>query len=116
MRYLLLASTPAATHHPTEQGAALIEGAVAFCARLEDELAASSELEWYEVLAPPATSRVFAPDGQPQADPGADWALSRVWAVRVSGVARAHELASLVARELGARVEVRECLAGAQRP
>ena len=116
MRYLLLASTPATIHHPTELEAARVEAAVAFCARFEDELAASSELEWSEVLAPPSPSRAHAADGASGADPSADWILSRVWAVRVSGNERAQELAALVTRELAARVEVRECLAGAQRP
>lgn len=116
MRYLLLASEPQAPHHPTESWAAHVEAAVAFCARLEDELAASSELEWSEVLAPVGHDRFVNADGSVTEGAAGSPALSRVWAIRVGDVSRAHELAARIARELSAQVELRECLAGAQRP
>lgn len=117
MRYLLLASEPEAPQHHTDSWAAHVEAAVAFCARLEDELAASSELEWSEVLAPAEHARSYAVEGSvTEGLAGAVSALTRLWAIRVADAARAQELAARIAHELTARVELRECLAGAQRP
>lgn len=94
------------------------EEVASFLAGFEDELAAGSELEWTEVLAPGAQSVVVGPgaelrhgvfdvEGTP---------LARVWAVRVADRERAVALAAKLAGELDAWVEVRECLPGAQRP
>ena len=116
MRYLLLASEPETPQHHTDSWAVHIEAAVAFCARLEEELAASSELEWSEVLAPADHARSFAADGSVTEGTAGAPALTRLWAIRVADAARAAELAARIARELTARVELRECLAGAQRP
>ena len=116
MRYLLLASEPEAPQHHTDSWAAHVEAAVAFCARLEDELAASSELEWSEVHAPAEHARSDAPDGSVAEGAAGAPALTRLWAIRVADAARAQELAARIAHELAARVELRECLAGAQRP
>lgn len=121
MRYLLFASTPWASDpanpaHHAAPDATQTESAVAFCAQLEDELAASSELESYEVLAPRPVAHFIGPDGSLSAHPHGNWVLGRVWMLRVAGAERANELAARIARELAARVEVRECLTGAQRP
>lgn len=113
MRYLLLVQGA----YPEEDAARdseRIEGDVAFASTFDDELAATSELEWSEVLGPDDRSRVVGPDGS--AWSGGVTGVSRVWAVRVGTVDRAHELAGRIASELGVNVEVRECLAGAQRP
>lgn len=112
MRYLLLTSEHTSLTGDADQ----IEKVVAFCRQLEDELALSSELEWYEVLAPPPLTHIVGPDGPASDTPPGDWAITRVWAVRVANPVRVHELATRIARVLDARVEVRECLVGAQRP
>lgn len=115
MRYLLLVQgfLPGEGADP-ERDAVHLQSAVAFAAKFEDELLASSELEWSEVLGPTDHSRVVGPDGAAWA--GGVTGVSRVWAVRVGTVDRAHDLAARIASELGANVEVRECLVGAQRP
>lgn len=119
MRYLLL-------HHETEAELAArpaeeIESAVAFAARFEDELASRSELEWGEVLGSDESAIVVSPGGtvEPASGvPGSAGAplLRRVWAIRVDDEARARELAADLADGIAARIEVRECLAGSQRP
>ena len=113
MRYLLLVQGAPPEEHAARD-AARIEGDIAFAAKLDDELSATSELEWSEVLGPGDRSRVVGPDGS--AWLGGITGVTRVWAVRVGTLDRAHELAGRIASELGVNVEVRECLAGAQRP
>lgn len=113
MRYLLLVQD-ALPDEDAERAAARVELDVAFAARFEDELLAASELEWGEVLGPVSRSRVVGPDGEAWA--GGVTGVSRVWAVRVGTVERAHDLAERIASGLGVNVEVRECLVGAQRP
>lgn len=115
MRYLLLVQgfLPGEGVEP-ERDAKRVESAVAFAAKFDDELLATSELEWSEVLGPTGHSRVVGPDGEAWA--GGVTGVSRVWAVRVGTVERAHDLAARIASELGVNVEVRECLVGAQRP
>lgn len=119
MRYLLL-------HHETEADLAArspdeVESAVAFAARFEDELASRSELEWGEVLGSDESAVVVSPGGT--IDPassasgsGSAPLLRRVWAIRVEDEARARELAADLADGIAARIEVRECLSGSQRP
>ncbi|MBP1326426.1 acyl-coenzyme A thioesterase PaaI-like protein [Leucobacter exalbidus] len=120
MRYLLMVHGAAHTGEASARlvhagrSAAQIEAAVTFAAALEDELAASSELEWSEVLDEPGRAQQFGADGLPAAGGGSS--LTRVWAVRVTDPARAYALGERIARGLTARVEVRECFAGSQRP
>lgn len=94
------------------------EEVMEFLAGFDGRLAASSELEWSEVLAEESQAVVVGPDrvvsdgyynvsGKP---------ASRLWSVRVATHARAVELASELAGELDTWIEVRECLEGAQRP
>ena len=116
MRFLLL-------HHESELEAAdrpaeAIESALAFLTRFEDELATRSELEWSEVLGPDSGAEFFIPGGQVEAGPGEGGGqlLRRVWAVRVASEARARELAGELADGIAARIELRECLPGSQRP
>ncbi|MBL3688147.1 hypothetical protein D3248_14465 [Leucobacter zeae] len=95
-----------------------VEEVVGFLTSFEDGLATRSELEWTEVLGPDARAEVVGPGGatregwyDEQGEP-----LRRIWVIRVPDRERAVELAELLAGELDAWVEVRECLPGAQRP
>jgi len=94
------------------------EETAAFLARFEDELFASSELDWVEVLDPESHAIVVGPGaevrngfynegGKPSA---------RFWAIRVASRQRAIDIASTFAGQLDTWIEVRECLPGAQRP
>lgn len=131
MRYLLL-------HHESETDLAArpaeeIESAVAFAARFEDELAARSELEWGEVLGSDEAAVVVSPGGTVEpagigsgsvpgsvsgsaSGSGSAPLLRRAWAIRVDDEARARELAADLADGIAARIELRECLSGSQRP
>lgn len=116
MRYMLLLHGTEAEFRgrPPEW----IEEVLAFLARFEDELAGRSELEWSETLEVPEHAETVGPGGEAQ--PG--WfnaeasPLRRLWVIRVADHARARELAGLLAGELDAWVEVRECMPTAQRP
>lgn len=116
MRYLLLAHRVESEilTHSTEW----IEGVVAYLARFEDELAASSELEWAEVLGSDEQADVVSPDGTVSQgwvnEPGKP--LRRVWAVRVVDRARVIELATQLSAELDVEIELRECMPTSQRP
>lgn len=95
-----------------------VEEAVGFLSRFEDELAVRSELEWAEVLASEAHAELVGPGGERRLGRfNAEGApLGRLWVVRVDDEARVRELAGLLAGELDAWIEVRECLPGSQRP
>ncbi|KAF5290532.1 hypothetical protein FQR65_LT20631 [Abscondita terminalis] len=116
MRYMMLL-------HGTEaefqgRGSEWIEESVKFLARFEDDLASRSELEWTEVLGSAAHAETVGPDGEPRTAwfNAAAVPVLRVWVVRVPHHERARELAGSLAAGLGASIEVRECLSGAQRP
>lgn len=94
------------------------EETTAFLARFEDELFATAELDWVEVLNPESQAIVVGPDqeirngfynagGKPSV---------RVWVIRVTNRDRAVEIAAKFAGQLDTWIEVRECLEGAQRP
>ncbi|SEC55964.1 hypothetical protein SAMN04489806_3216 [Paramicrobacterium humi] len=115
MRYLLLLHSrgPELRDHSPEW----MEEATAFLARFDDELAMRSELEWSEVLAPASRGRIIGADGtETTAESDAAAPVTRVWVVRVADAARALALGGELARRLGARVDVRECLPSAQMP
>ncbi len=116
MRYMLLAHGTNAAF--IARGPAWVEEVVGFLARFEDDLAATSELEWTEVLDDDELAEVVGPGGESRAGwyNEAGKPLRRVWAVKVDTHARARELAGLLAGELDTWVEVRRCLPGAQRP
>lgn len=116
MRYLLLWHT--GETELRERSPEWHEEIAAYLTRFEDELASTSELEWTEVLAPESQATVIGPGpAVRERDPQTDGApLARAWAVRVDSRDRAVDLASELAGELDAWVEVRETLPGAQRP
>lgn len=116
MRYFLSWHTRQAEQQ--ERSPAWREETAAFLARFEDELYASSELDWVEVLNPESQAIVVGPGkevrsgfynegGKPSA---------RIWVVRVTDRDRAVEIAAKLAGQLDTWIEVRECLPGAQRP
>lgn len=116
MRYLM--SWHIREHEMADRSPEWREEVAAFLAVFEDELLASSELEWVEVLAPESQAVVVGPgseirdgvynaEGKPSA---------RVWAVRVDTRGRALEIAARIAGELDTWIELRECFSGAQRP
>lgn len=116
MRFLLLHRESEADL--AERPAEAIESSVAFLARFEDELAMRSELEWSEVLGSDDLAEIVSPGGQVDEAlaAGAGPLLRRVWAVRVASEERARELAGELADGIAARIELRACLPGAQRP
>ncbi|MFV0433821.1 MAG: hypothetical protein ACK5LO_07575 [Leucobacter sp.] len=95
-----------------------IEETVGFLARFEDELLSRSELEWTETLDWDSHAEVVGPGGERRAGwyNEAGKPMRRVWAVRVASIERAREIAGLLAGELDTWIEIRECLAGSQRP
>lgn len=119
MRYLLF--WHARDEDLKERSPEGLEKITAFLKVFESELEQSSELEWAEVLAPEHHALLVGPgglssetrkgcfnvDGSP---------VTRIWSVRVIDRNRVLALANELADALGAWVEVRECLDGAQRP
>lgn len=94
------------------------EETTAFLARFEDELYASSELDWVEVLNPESQAIVVGPGeeirpgfynegGKPSA---------RIWVIRVTDQQRAVQIAAKLAGQLDTWIEVREILPDAMRP
>lgn len=116
MRYLLLWHTD--ENELRERSPEWHEEIAAFLTRFEDELASTSELEWTEVLAPEAQAVMVGPGPVARdRDPAVEGKpLGRVWAVRAETRDRVVELASELAGELDAWIEVRAALPGSQRP
>ena len=94
------------------------EEVAAFLVTYSGELASTSELDWRETYAPESRSHVVGPGGETREGHYNEDAkpVHRVWAVRVSGVERALEIAGRLAGELDTWVEVREVLEAAHRP
>lgn len=94
------------------------EEVVAFLARFEDELFASSELDWVEVLDPESHAVIVGPGAEVR--PGfyneGGKPSAKVWGIRVASRDRAIDIAATLAGQLDTWIEVRECLPGAQRP
>ncbi|WP_416445115.1 hypothetical protein AB3K78_00215 [Leucobacter sp. HNU] len=116
MRYLLLWHTDETELR--ERSPEWHEEIAAYLTRFEDELASTSELEWTEVLGPEGQALMVGPGPVVRdRDPGIEGRpLGRVWAVRAETRDRIVELASELAGELDAWIEVRETRPGSQRP
>jgi hypothetical protein len=96
----------------------LIEQVVGFLVRLEDELAASGELVYSEVLEGGDSATLVDEHGGSRRGSfnAPDAPLSRYWVVKVPDESRAIEIAASVAAVVESPVEVRQCLAQFLRP